>query len=69
MISRFGYLSNSFSQAKQSLIPKCTHFAWTNFNGGTCWFKKNLQLASGSPYAIGVFSVSDNSYVCGWRVP
>lgn len=19
----------------------CTHFSWTNYNGGTCWMKKN----------------------------
>jgi len=19
--------------------PRCTHFAWTGFEGGTCWFK------------------------------
>lgn len=21
--------------------PGCTHFTWTNYNGGTCWMKKN----------------------------
>ncbi|KAG4078478.1 hypothetical protein HA402_009190 [Bradysia odoriphaga] len=23
------------------LTPGCTHFTWTNYNGGTCWMKKN----------------------------
>ncbi|KAJ6650056.1 Limulus clotting factor C, partial [Pseudolycoriella hygida] len=21
--------------------PRCTHFTWTNYNGGTCWMKQN----------------------------
>lgn len=21
--------------------PSCTHFTWTNYNGGTCWMKTN----------------------------
>lgn len=22
--------------------PGCTHFTWTNYNGGTCWMKTNV---------------------------
>ncbi|DAZ95418.1 TPA: hypothetical protein N0F65_006308 [Lagenidium giganteum] len=25
--------------AKQ--YPKCTHYVWTDYNGGTCWYKKD----------------------------
>ncbi|CAF1100871.1 unnamed protein product [Brachionus calyciflorus] len=38
---------------------ECTHFTWTNFNGGTCWMKK------GSVSKNDAFSVDDKTIVCG----
>ena len=38
---------------------KCTHYSWTNYNGGTCWMKSGSVSQS---YAI---SISDQSTVCG----
>ena len=37
----------------------CTHYTWTNWNGGTCWMK------SGSVSKSNAFSSSDPSSVCG----
>ena len=37
----------------------CTHFTWTNFNGGTCWMK------SGSVSKSDAFSTDDYTMVCG----
>jgi hypothetical protein len=37
----------------------CTHFSWTNWNGGTCWMK------SGSVSKSNAVSISDSSSVCG----
>jgi hypothetical protein len=37
----------------------CTHFTWTNWNGGTCWMK------SGSVSKSEAFSTGDMSMVCG----
>ena len=39
--------------------PGCTHFTWTNWNGGTCWMK------SGSVTKSDAFFTGDNSMVCG----
>ena len=49
-----------------SLNSACTHFTWTSYNGGTCWLKQKLSKVSGFPYAVGVFAVTDDSYVCGF---
>ena len=36
----------------------CTHFTWTNFNGGTCWFKGgSVKLSDAKP--------GDKSILCG----
>ena len=43
--------------------PGCTHFAWTNFNGGTCWMK------SGSVCWNDAFDTGDHGMVCGILVP
>ena len=37
----------------------CTHFAWSNHNGGTCWMKQ------GSVSRNNAFQTSDQSMVCG----
>lgn len=37
----------------------CTHFTWTNLNGGTCWMK------SGSVSKSDAFSTNDFTMVCG----
>jgi len=39
--------------------PGCTHFTWTNYNGGTCWMKKNGASKSD---AIPKY---DSNAVCG----
>lgn len=44
----------------------CTHFTWTQYNGGTCWLKRNLRKTSRFPYAVGLIETNDNSMVCGF---
>ena len=38
---------------------QCTHFTWTNFEGGTCWMKKGAVSKSNA------FSTIDPTVVCG----
>ncbi|CAF4393866.1 unnamed protein product, partial [Rotaria sordida] len=38
---------------------RCTHFTWTQYNGGTCWMK------SGAVSKNDAFSTSDSTMVCG----
>lgn len=42
-----------------SLTPDCTHFTWTQWQGGTCWMKK------GGATKENAFETRDNSMVCG----
>ena len=51
-----------------STTPGCTHFSWTNWNGGTSWLKKELTLTSSFPYASGLKFPTDNSMMCGYKV-
>lgn len=44
---------------KCSETPGCTHFTWTQFNGGTCWLKQ------GSVTKADAFSTDDKNMVCG----
>ena len=37
----------------------CTHFTWTNYNGGTCWMK------SGSVSKANAFHTGDQRMICG----
>ena len=37
----------------------CTHFTWSNWNGGTCWMK------SGSVSKSDAYFNGDNSVICG----
>ncbi|CAF4736191.1 unnamed protein product, partial [Rotaria sp. Silwood2] len=37
----------------------CTHFTWTQWNGGTCWMKK------GSVSKANAFPTNDPHMVCG----
>lgn len=39
--------------------PTCTHFTWTNFNGGTCWMKKGTVSKSNA------YKTWDYSMICG----
>jgi hypothetical protein len=39
---------------------QCTHFTWTNYNGGTCWLK------SGQVSKLDAFHSSDPSSLCGF---
>lgn len=39
--------------------PDCTHFTWTDYDGGTCWMKKNTVSKSDA------FDSTDKSAVCG----
>lgn len=39
--------------------PGCTHFTWTNYNGGTCWMKKNGASKNDA------FPKYDSGAVCG----
>ncbi|CAF3029479.1 unnamed protein product [Rotaria sp. Silwood2] len=39
--------------------PGCTHFVWTNWNGGTCWMKQ------GSVSKNDAIATSDQGMVCG----
>jgi hypothetical protein len=38
---------------------KCTHYTWTDYNGGTCWMK------TGSIDKINAIKKSMNGFVCG----
>ena len=38
---------------------RCTHFAWTNYNGGTCWMKYCTVSKSDAIFT------NDYSMVCG----
>ncbi|CAF1272488.1 unnamed protein product [Adineta ricciae] len=40
---------------------KCTHFTWSNYNGGTCWMKK------GAGSKDDTVSTSDSTMICGVR--
>ncbi|CAF1012598.1 unnamed protein product [Adineta ricciae] len=44
---------------KCDAVARCTHFAWTNWQGGTCWMK------SGSVSKSNAIISSDSSAVCG----
>jgi hypothetical protein len=44
---------------KCASTPRCTHFVWNNFNGGTCWMK------TGGASKSDAFSTNDNTMVCG----
>ena len=37
----------------------CTHFTWTNYQGGTCWMKKGTVSKDSAKL------VQDSSFVCG----
>ena len=37
----------------------CTHFSWTNYNGGTCWMKRDAVTKSDAFYS------STPGIVCG----
>ncbi|CAF4225493.1 unnamed protein product, partial [Rotaria sordida] len=39
--------------------PGCTHFTWTQYNGGTCWMK------SGTISKSDAFSTDDPAMACG----
>ena len=39
--------------------PVCTHFTWTDYNGGTCWMKKNTVSKSNA------FDTNNYNMVCG----
>jgi hypothetical protein len=39
---------------------QCTHFTWTNYNGGTCWLKSGQASKSDAFYS------NEPSSVCGF---
>ena len=41
----------------------CTHYAWTTYNGGTCWMKQGTVSKSNA------IATSDQSMVCGLLPP
>ena len=45
--------------SKCQSTPRCTHFTWTNFNGGTCWMKKGAISKSDAVFT------NNNGMVCG----
>ncbi|CAF4109690.1 unnamed protein product, partial [Rotaria sordida] len=48
-----------FCGGKCAETQRCTHFTWTQYNGGTCWMK------SGTVSKSDAFSTSDSTMVCG----
>ena len=57
-------LSNKNSRGEDcsgicSKTAGCTHYTWTNYNGGTCWMK------SGNVGKNNAISTTDKSMVCG----
>jgi hypothetical protein len=51
--------SSEFCGSKCAEILECTHFTWTEFNGGTCWMKK------GPVSKDNAFLTNDSSMICG----
>ena len=45
--------------SKCQSTPGCTHFTWSNYNGGTCWMKKGAVSKSDA------FASSNQGKVCG----
>ena len=57
-------LSNVQTSADQcgpkcSTTPACTHFTWTQYNGGTCWMKQGQISKSDA------IQTNDPTMVCG----
>ncbi|CAF1527215.1 unnamed protein product [Rotaria sordida] len=52
-------IASEFCGGKCAETQRCTHFTWTQYNGGTCWMK------SGTVSKSDAFSTSDPTMVCG----
>ena len=52
-------MKGEYCSSSCARTPKCTHYAWTTFNGGTCWMK------SGPASKSDAYSTSDLTMVCG----
>ncbi|CAF4810662.1 unnamed protein product, partial [Rotaria sp. Silwood2] len=52
-------IASKFCGGKCAETSGCTHFTWTQYNGGTCWMK------SGAVSKSDAFSTSDSTMVCG----
>lgn len=62
------FVNNDLSNARtssQDCLEKCnatvgcTHFTWSDWNGGSCWMKKGLI------YKDDAFATSDPNMICG----
>ncbi|CAF4007615.1 unnamed protein product, partial [Rotaria sp. Silwood1] len=51
--------SGEVCSKKCSETQGCTHFAWNQYNGGTCWMK------SGAVSKNDAFSTNDPNMACG----
>ncbi|CAF3042522.1 unnamed protein product, partial [Rotaria sp. Silwood2] len=52
-------IASNLCGGKCSQTQGCTHFTWTQYNGGTCWMK------SGAVSKSDAVSTSDSTMVCG----
>ena len=52
-------MKGEYCRASCASTPKCTHYTWTTWNGGTCWMK------SGPASKSDAYSTSDLAMVCG----
>lgn len=57
-----GDLSNIVESGAQcssscSQTPFCTHYSWTNYNGGTCWMKQDTVTLNNAIYNSATGSV------------
>ncbi|CAF3140626.1 unnamed protein product [Rotaria sp. Silwood2] len=52
-------ISAELCGGKCAKVQGCTHFTWTQYNGGTCWLK------SGAVSKSDAFSTNDSTMVCG----
>ncbi|CAF1087232.1 unnamed protein product [Adineta steineri] len=52
-------ISSDYCDLKCTETPGCTHYTWTNLNGGTCWMKTN-NVSKNDAY-----NTNDSSTVCG----
>ncbi|CAF4268641.1 unnamed protein product [Rotaria sp. Silwood2] len=52
-------ISAELCGGKCAQVQGCTHFTWTQYNGGTCWLK------SGAVSKSDAFSTNDSTMVCG----
>ena len=52
-------MKSEYCSASCARTPNCTHYTWTNWNGGTCWMKFGPASISDA------YPTTDLTMVCG----